>query len=324
VENLDVMRLAMAALVPESWRSLLAIYNTPDDPAERHSRQLIKEFVVQAETSLMVTDDQIDDSLTGFALFLGWNNNGTDGFAILSYPATVTRANVAFVIESVAITWWDEILDYVIPFDRIIFGIFLRSFQTILTQAIVGLLFGPRRFSYTSWSEAITRTQAIQAALVEPVSLFWAELSNYSYTPLKLVTGDGAYGLLAKAIAIDLNISGVAFNAPKFDASPISFWTRWYDGAATRATDSNLTSRILNVFAGNSLQFSEETKWVTRTNWEWPEWKWPWQSVSAAETFCMTVAGCATDDRFVDMCNSIMEKNLFDELFDVWQRPRLP
>jgi hypothetical protein len=153
--------------------------------------------------------------------------------------------------------------------------------------------------------------------------MFWASRSNWYPTPLKLVVGDGAYGLLAKALAIEWNISGVAFNAPMFDSSPVSAMTRWHDGTKMQAWETNLTSRVLNIYAGNSFPFRKETEWVTRANWEFPRLKKPWDSISAAETFCSTVAACFSDNLMDDVCARTVGEATFRDYFEIWGRPRI-
>jgi hypothetical protein len=98
--------------------------------------------------------------------------------------------------------------------------------------------------------------------------------------------------------------------------------TRWHDGTKAEAWQANLTSHVLNVYAGNAIQFSEESKWVTRTNWEFPRLKMPWESIGAADTFCATVAACADDDLLDDICNRTIGDQRFRDYFEAWGRPR--
>jgi hypothetical protein len=309
----------MAPLGPESWRALNARYGHAHNSNESNSRAIVREFVTGTAKSRAFTDDMDNSSLIQLAVYFGWTEN--ESFAFLVFPGSASPSDFAFVIENAASTWWNHLLRYIIPFDRLIFDIFLDSFQAMVTQTVVTGLFGPRRFSYMTWSEALTVTEAVQQAITYPTSLFWANRSDYPFTPLKLVIGGGAYGLLAKAIAVGQDISGVAFNAPIYDGSPVSAQSKYADGTRLSVWNTNMTSRGFNVFAGDSFQFTKEAKWVARPNWEWPQWKWPWESVSSAETFCMAVAACATDDRLVDVCHRTVGEEEFRRFFGMWKRP---
>jgi hypothetical protein len=324
VEGIDAVRLAMASLGPESWRSVMSTGSPNTTDEERNSRQMIADYVTQSAPngSLLLTDDldSLDDlsHFNNFGLYFRWEEQP---YTILSFPSTGLEIDLAFVIENVASTWWNQLLTYIIPFDRLIFNVFLNSFQTMVTQTVMTTLFGPRRLTYTAFSEVMILMHAAREAIEYPESHFWVNRSDLPLTRLKLVVGDGAYGLIAKGMAIQANISGVAFNAPQFDSSPIAGLTQWHDGTRRSAWDTNLTWKILNVVAGSALQFSPETKWVTRTNWIWPQWKRPWQSVGAAETFCATVAACATDNNLTGICTRLIGEDRLKNLFTLWGRP---
>jgi hypothetical protein len=252
------------------------------------------------------------------AFYLAWD----DHVAILSFPSTATAQDLGFVLENTPMTWWGRILQRIIPFYRIIFDVFLYSFQPIITQAIVRCWFGPRRLAETLWLDTKSCTDAFSQVLTNPVSSFWANRSSYGPTRLKIVVGDGAYGLIAKAIAIEWHISGVAFHAPMFDSSPVSALTKWIDGTNIESWEPPMASLVLNGYAGNALQVSADTEWVTRMNWQTPRLKMPWSSIGSADTFCSMVAACATDNFLDDVCNRTVGGDVFLGYFDDWGRHR--
>jgi hypothetical protein len=319
VEKLTPVQLAMLGLASESWRSVGDLWDGHTTGQEHNSRLMIQRYAFPDTRSRLLAFSLDNVTLNAFGLYLAWDSQ----FAALSFPSTVTTSDLAFVIENSATSWLDKLLQSIIPFYSIIFDIFLNSFQTLVTQSVITVLFGPRRFSYSAWSEARAWTNAIYQALSNPVCMFWASRSSWYPTPLKLVVGEGAYGLLAKALAIEWNISGVAFHAPMFDSSPVSAMTRWHDGTKKQAWETNLTSHVLNVYGGNSFQFQEETEWVTRANWEFPRLKKPWESISAAETLCSTVAACATDNLLDDVCIRTVGEEAYRDYFEIWGRPRI-
>jgi hypothetical protein len=321
VEGLDPVRLAMLGLGPESYRSAAALWGENDHQEERHSRTLLAQYVFSNSLANILTSATSNGSLRAMGIYLGWDYR----LSILSFPSTATAGDLGFMLENAATTLWDRILQGVVPFYRIIFDVFLSSFQTLITQTIVRYLFGPRRLAETLWLDALSWTNAFSQVLTNPVSSFWANRSMYGSAPLKLVVGDGAYGLLAKAIAIEWNISGVAFHAPMFDSSPVSALTKWHDGTKKQTWEPEQSSRVFNIYAGNSLQFSAETEWVTRMNWQLPRFKMPWSNISAADTFCSMVAGCATDSYLDDVCHRIVGDRVFLDYFEDWGRsPRVP
>jgi hypothetical protein len=108
-----------------------------------------------------------------------------------------------------------------------------------------------------------------------------------------------------------------------FDSSPVSALTRWHDGTKKQTWEPEQSSRVFNIYAGNGLQFSADTEWVTRMNWRIPRFKMPWSSLSAADTFCSMVAGCATDNVLDDVCHRTIGDEVFQAYFKDWGRPRI-
>ena len=78
--------------------------------------------------------------------------------------------------------------------------------------------------------------------------------------------------------------------------------------------------KILNVFSPSQI-FSEEEKTST-INMILPQWKKIYQVPSAYETLCIIAAGCATDARYDQFCNSVIGKDNFLDLFEIWNRSR--
>lgn len=128
--------------------------------------------------------------------------------------------------------------------------------------------------------------------------------------------GHSIGGLIAKGISSRRNVPSVAFESLEYYRS--LFHMSVNIDSFTEFSSQKM--KILNVFSPSQL-FSEAED-TSAINVILPEWREIYQFVNAYDTFCMIAAGCATDARYDQFCDSVIGRDNFHHLFKLWNRSR--
>ena len=245
--------------------------------------------------------------------------DGGDDF-VNSVMSSTRGVEIGMLVENVIAYWFRVVMQALIPLLKIVDDFFLSRFLTDLTEGLVTAVLGSNRLSAALavewelalatdnlWVQVYAFKEALGAAENETeVDDIDAEI------PIQPVIVHGAGGLIAKGLALAFGRVGVAFESPQIERSP----TAGFFGERPEAHQHN----IINIFSGSTLLAMQEVK--AKTNVVLPTWQKLWAPATEAETFCLTAAGCATDDRYDDLCDRLVGEPRFRAYFDSWGRPR--
>jgi hypothetical protein len=243
---------------------------------------------------------------------------------MLAFPGTSRPGDLAFVIENAISFWLYTAWLASIPFTRILDELFFRAFEMTLIEAVAIAFLGPQRLSFTYWEDAIQVTDAIMASAANDswVDEYVKSISNQSETIKSGIVGHGGYGLLAKALSGRYDTPGYAFNSLQFANSPVSIFREWdkkineSDEGPIEHFRSDIT---FQVFTDNTLAKSDwhvlptNDTGITRF----------FETPKTSKTFCLMAAGCATTDRYDNLCGRLLgSAESFQEMLCQWNRTR--
>jgi hypothetical protein len=243
---------------------------------------------------------------------------------MLAFPGTSRQEDLAFVIENAISFWIYTAWLAVIPFTRILDDLFFRAFEMTVIEAVANAFLGPKRLSFTYWEDSVqVANVTLTSAANDPwVRKYIENVSNQSDIIMSGIVGHGAYGLLAKSLSGHYSTRGYAFTSLRFANSPVSTFREW-------DRESNESDEGPIEHFRSSITFQVFTD-VTQERSDWHILPTEYTGISgffrtprAAETFCLVAAGCATTDRYDDLCARLLgSPEGFQEMLCQWNRTR--
>jgi hypothetical protein len=246
---------------------------------------------------------------------------GQPQHVFIAFPGTRTLNDLAFMIENIMVAWVREGLMIIIPFYRIARDLFFRAYDLDMSETISLVILGPNRLFVNYWFKGIWFVEAgLKLLRTSFWSLQWIEnITGTSELEVKAVVGHGSYGLLAKGLGWHNGWPGIAFDSSPFFDSPLSIFETWTPKSSTQS------SWTADFYSGRSLQILPEHSTMNSESHIMRNFGgfFFFQTPTTEETFCIVAAGCATDDRFDLICNSLLEpKDRFSDMFEKWNRSR--
>jgi hypothetical protein len=195
-----------------------------------------------------------------------------------------------------------------VPFYSLVYSAFLGDVMTTLADILLSAILGPNRMSAYHLSIA-------QVVAGRELEIAWEVLEALGLSAERpVIVGHGANGLLAKALNISSDPWRISFEAPNLEGTPVA-------ALANHASDEANRSRIFNFYGdGSFYSLFDESALV---NNRIPDYGMSaWVPRNPFQTFCFSVAACASDDRFDAICNDILGKDRFAEIWKGLGRPR--
>jgi hypothetical protein len=211
---------------------------------------------------------------------------------VLGLQGVAVPYHMGVVIETVLCFWYSKLMVYVIPFFALVNQFFLapilNTYTMILATDALGLVPVSERF----FQDALDSARQHQ-----PVPLFSGHMSG---------------GIVAKALAKDLESYAAAFESPAFKYS--------YIEASTDQTRPSAVYRSINVYSGSSILSVLEDS-ITM-NVKLPSAQSLFKAATPYDTFCLVAAGCTITDEFDGICAQLIGVEKFEKFFELWLRKR--
>jgi hypothetical protein len=145
----------------------------------------------------------------------------------------------------------------------------------------------------------------------------WIKMqTGQSELAIAALVGHGAYGQIAKGLAWHHGWPGLAFDSSQFFDSPLSIVENWATGV------SEGYGWTADFYSGKSMQVVPDDTTQISESREMPTFGGFFDTSKTEETFCMAVAGCAQTDRLDTLCESLVGKQEFSDMYKQWNRPR--
>jgi hypothetical protein len=235
--------------------------------------------------------------------------------------------DMAVQLENVYTYWYQELIDFLVPYYDIAYSLFLKPFFTELSQNLIMVVFGPNRMSRTYASLLDVFAQIMQERILEELepfieqnclpdepegTLYWSKCQYLMAEPEILVVGHGAGGLVAKGLGMKYGWSSVAFEAPAYERSPME---RDLSGRGEKGAHNTVNIRS----EGSFLTMLEPE---AKANILMPSWQSYLAPAKTYETMCLVMAGCVEDNVFDHLCANLIGEEQYWRYFDSWDRPR--
>ena len=264
-----------------------------------HNLSLVLELA--APSWMESVDSSWIDTIDSAALFIF--GPAEQGLLVGLEPMSPQENFGCYVEHSLPMVF-EEVVLGVIPFYSIARSVFLDSITTDVTDALMGVVLGPNRLSVQSAIRA-DATAGLGLRLVYQVM----ETKRMAAAP-PVVVGHSGSGLLAKAVDFEFDPWRVAFEAFRFDQSPLL--GAGYVAHAVKA-------RTANFFTETTL-LDQDTAAAWNVRFP-PYGKTIPVPVSPFETLCVVQAGCGQDARLDQLCTEVMGDEYL-QLWDTFERPR--
>jgi hypothetical protein len=212
------------------------------------------------------------------------------------------------VCENFLTEYYQTAIGAIVPLYSVVYSTFLGDVLTTLAGSLLSGILGPNRLSVYHFNIA-------QLVAARELEIAWEVLKALGLSAERpVIVGNGADALLVKALKISSDPWRIALEAPNLEDTPLA-------AVANHTSDDTNRSRIFNFYGEGSLynRFDGSalvnnripdyglTRWVPRN---------PYQ------TFCFSVAACTYDNRFDTICNDILGKDRFAEIWKGLGRPR--
>jgi hypothetical protein len=211
---------------------------------------------------------------------------------VLGLQGIAIPYHMGVVLETALVFWYSTLMGFIIPFFAIVNQFFLapilNAYSMLLSTEALGLVPISRRF----FEEALE--------------------SARHHSPVPLFSGHMSGGIVAKALATEMESYASAFESPAFKYS--------YIEASTNQTHPSAVYKTINVYSDNSL-FSVLEDSVT-LNVRLPPAQSVFKPATPYETFCLIIAGCSVTDEFDGICTQLIGAQKFTQFFELWFRPR--
>jgi hypothetical protein len=212
---------------------------------------------------------------------------------LIALQGLVSRDQLGFLLANLGNEWYNKMIAMFVPCFEAIFDVFLGGFCGGC-QAMLGALVGIGDASFNAWNS----TLALMGMLVN--------------ASLPVFVGHGAGGLMAKALAVQFDRMGVAFEGPNLMTSALD----------QRVVPGRERKRVLvNIDSADSL-FTLNEDGATE-NIRVPTLRRSWFGGSNPyEMFCRLAAACVSDDTFDHLCDEAVGLDTYKQFFALWGRDR--
>jgi hypothetical protein len=217
-------------------------------------------------------------------------------------PMEAFQREVGVIWENFLTSYYHMVIGMLIPMYSVAYSQFLRSVLTKTSQALLSGILGPTRLSAYHFDIA----QFIVDHELEMAFDVLESLGLIAERPV--VVGHGANGLLVKALNMTSDPWRVSFEAPLLKDTPVA-------ALANHTGDEKNRSRVVNFFGDGSIYALPDD--TTLINYRIPDYRvTKWLPRNPFQTFCFTVAACSNDARFDSLCNDVLGKERFT---DIWK-----
>jgi hypothetical protein len=182
---------------------------------------------------------------------------------------------------------------------------------TRAAQTLVSGILGPNRLSTYQFdiAQSITALELrIASDVIDAVGLSAGR---------PLIVGHGANGLLAKALNISMTYDPwrVSFEAPALEDTPIA-------ALANQTSDDTNRSRIFNFYSEGSVYAISDNRALI--NHRIPKYGLAsFVPPNPFDAFCFSVAACLNDKRFDLLCENVLGKKNFRDIWEGLGRRRI-
>jgi hypothetical protein len=210
--------------------------------------------------------------------------------------------------ENFLTEYYQSAIGAFVPLYSVVYDAFLGDVLTTLGDSLLSGILGPNRLSVYHFDIA-------QLVAARELEIAWEVLKALGLSAERpVIVGHGANGLLVKALKISSDPWRIAFEAPKLEDTPLA-------ALANRTNDGTNRSRILNFYGDGS--FYSRFDGSALVNNRIPEYGMTrWVPRNPFQNFCFIVAACTYDDRFDSMCNDVLGKDRFADVWKGLGRPR--
>jgi hypothetical protein len=217
----------------------------------------------------------------------------------------VRPQDLAIALENVAIVWFHNLVQMIVPFYHIFSDFLLKHVMGPLGQSMVQIVFGPNRMPLR-----FAREMDSLAGLGNVTAVLYA--AAFGSFPQPVTVAHSHFGVVSRAIARKRAWYAVSFEGSQLELSPIEH----FFGELPPASEGFVVNEV-----------SGKTMWAmidefTMSNYRLPGTSGFTHPTNPYETFCLVAAGCVSDDRYDHICNETVGWEQYRQFFTLWNRNR--